>query len=182
MTHQVRPRMVDNVTTVTRGATWMRRLVAPLLARRLHLLSRKPHAPFTLCYSSAMRYVCRSRISGSLIALFMAVALLLPEAGHGLAHHHAAEHHGPSLTAHHGGAPGDLLMADEQAVGRHPHLDLVATPAGKPLLVHATVVRAVALLLPEIGEERPLPTLTTGLSPGRRNHGPPPPSRAPPQV
>jgi len=130
-----------------------------------------------------MRYVRGSRISGSLLALVMALALPLPEVGHGLAHHHAAEHHGPSHTGHHGGAAGDLLLADEQAVGRHPHLDLVATPPAKPLLAHASALRVVALLLPEIGEERPLPpTFTTGLSPGRRDHGPPPPSRAPPQV
>ncbi len=136
-----------------------------------------------MCYSSAMRYVRGSRDSGSLLALFMALALLLPEVSHGPAHHHAAEHHGLSNTAHHGGGAGDLVLADEQAVGRHSHVDLAAAPAGKPLLAHATVVRVVALLLPEIGEERPLPpTSRNGLSPGWRDHGPPPPSRAPPQV
>ncbi|MBA2457645.1 MAG: hypothetical protein H0V43_01670 [Gemmatimonadales bacterium] len=113
----------------------------------------------------------------------MALALLLPEVSHGLAHHHAAEHHGPSDIADHHAGAGDLSLTDEQAGDRHPHLDLVATPAGKPLLAHATVVRVVALLRPEHGEERRLPpTLATGLSPGRRDHGPPPPSRSPPQA
>ncbi len=137
-----------------------------------------------------MRCVRGSGIASSLTVLFMALALLLPEVGHGLAHHHAAQHHdaaqhhGSSYIAdRHGGTGSDLSLTDEQGDGRHPHLDLVAKPPSKPLLAYASAVRAVALLLPDFGEERPLPpAFTTGFSPGRRDHGPPPPSRAPPQV
>ncbi len=120
-------------------------------------------------------------------AFITGLAILLPEVSHSLAHHHAAEHRSMhSGEGHHGDVgtgAGDAAATTEQGYADHPHFDVVATPPTKPLLAHAVVVRVAALLLHDFREERPLPpTRAKDLSPGEYTHGPPPPSRAPPQV
>jgi hypothetical protein len=125
-----------------------------------------------------MRLPPRWRPVRLLLALVAGVALLFPEVAHGLAHHHAAEHRA------HGQAPGHDVLPQEPGHGEHPHLSVIASPPVKPLFqVAAVVIRVLALVLDQPGVERRLaPAVTAGLSPGNLFHGPPPPSRAPPQV
>jgi hypothetical protein len=123
------------------------------------------------------------------MSIVAALALLLPEWGHGLAHHHAAahhdapQHHDSSRHAAHDRLTGGITsVTGETGDDGHPHLELIATAPAKPLPIYATVVRVVALLA-QVSEERPLqPSAATDLSPRRREHGPPPPSRAPPRI
>ncbi|MGH7519529.1 MAG: hypothetical protein ACREOC_19015 [Gemmatimonadales bacterium] len=132
-----------------------------------------------------MRSTRRSDLQGLLISLLLGLSLLVPGAGHAIAHHHAAEHDRSTDLADYGhsGSGSHVVMTGGHSDADHPHLDLLAVPSAKPLLVHAIVVRAMALVLDDVSVERPLPLgFTTGLSPGARGHGPPPPSRAPPQV
>jgi hypothetical protein len=130
-----------------------------------------------------MRHTRGPSVPGFLLALLLGLSLLVPEVGHSLAHYHAADHHTTSdLSLHHHGAAG-MGLTDSHHDGDHPHLELVATLSGKPSLVHAVVVQSVVLSLHAVGEEHVLPpALTTGRPPGGREHGPPPPSRAPPLV
>jgi hypothetical protein len=118
------------------------------------------------------------RLARLLLALCTGVTLLLPEVGHSLAHHHAAEHRAGGV------APELAMFPHEHGHGGHPHLEMVASPPVKPLFQYAAViVRVAALILDDSGIERALPPVhTPGLSPGNLFHGPPPPSRAPPQV
>jgi hypothetical protein len=142
-----------------------------------------PHVGGAGPLSSGMRNTRRHGIPDYLMWLLLSLGLLLPEAGHAYAHHHAAEHHGSDQgVAHHHTGTSGAVRTGEHGNADHPHLNLLGTPSAKPLLAYAVIVRAVALLLEGAGE-RPLPlTFTTGVSPGWRAHGPPPPSRAPPQV
>ena len=113
-----------------------------------------------------------------LLALVTGAALLFPEVGHSLAHHHAAEHGAVSDI------PGHAVLPQEHGHTDHPHLDMVASPQAKPLFQYAAiVVRVATLVFDDPVIERPLaPVEPAGLSPGNLLHGPPPPSRAPPQV
>jgi hypothetical protein len=131
------------------------------------------------------------RLSGLprlLIPLAMTAALLFPEVGHGFAHHHAAEHRMMRMAEDHyddtHSASGHAVVAEDHEHSDHPHLELVASPATKPLLGYtAVVVRVASVVLSDLRHERPLtPVSPTGLSPGDWTHGPPPPSRAPPRV
>ena len=113
-----------------------------------------------------------------LLALLTGVALLFPEVGHGLAHHHAAEHRGDGQSASHG------VLPDEHGHGEHPHLAMVASPPAKPLFQYAAVVVRVATLILDdiVLVERPrMPVESAGLSPGNLPHGPPPPPALPPR-
>ena len=143
------------------------------------------------CYLPAVRSLRRSRIPAAVLALVLGVALVVPEVSHTLEHRYeAAQAHGRGLAdhddgQHHDPAPGpaEAGLADGHSHGDHPHFDLVATQPVRPLLAYAVVVQAVVLLLQDCTVERPLPpACTTGLSPGRLDHGPPSPSRAPPLV
>jgi hypothetical protein len=144
--------------------------------------------PAPSSYLSAMQFRSRLPAYRLLMALAMTAALLLPEAGHSFAHHHAAEHSTMRVAEHHHGVRADV-GADEAVLENHrhsdhPHLDLLAGPPSKPPLVCAAlVIRVAALLLPDLDDSPPLtPPEATGLSPGDLTHGPPSPSRAPPQV
>jgi hypothetical protein len=118
-----------------------------------------------------------------LLALVLGIGLLLPEVAHSLAHHDAAYHHGAPHSAPHHDDHASPELAGEHHGGDHLHLELVAVPSGKPSLFHAAILRAVVLSLHVVGEERRVPSpLTGGQPPGRQDHGPPPPSRAPPLV
>jgi hypothetical protein len=130
-----------------------------------------------------MRHLRRPSVPGFVLGLFLGLGLLVPEVGHSLAHYHAADHHTePTLALGQHGAAG-IELTDAHHGGDHPHLELVATPSSKPSLIHALVMRSVALALHVPGEEQPLPpAVITGRPPGDREHGPPPPSRAPPLV
>jgi hypothetical protein len=130
-----------------------------------------------------MRDLRRPNVLDFLLGLLLGLGLLVPEVGHSLAHYHAAAHHGdPALTLHQHGAAG-IGLTDAHHGGDHPHLELVATPSSKLSLAHAVVVQSVVLALHALGEEHPLPpAVITGRPPGEREHGPPPPSRAPPLV
>lgn len=134
-----------------------------------------------------MRRLRSPGIARLVIALITGLALLLPEVSHSLAHHHAAEHRSMhSGVGHYGEAgadAGDFAATSKQGHAEHPHFDVVATQPTKPLLAQAVVVRVAALLLNDLREERPLPPVRANdLLPGEYTHGPPPPSRAPPQV
>jgi hypothetical protein len=124
-----------------------------------------------------------------LLAPIMVAALLFPEVGHGFAHRHAAEHRPTHVADHHHSGGGhrdiaDSIAPDDHGHADHPHLDIVANPSARQMLGDvAVVVRVAAVLLADLRETRPVtPVEPTGLSPGDRTHGPPPPSRAPPQV
>ena len=130
-----------------------------------------------------MRHLRGPSVPGFLLALLMGLGLLLPEVGHSLAHHHEAEHHGAPDVASHEHDPAAAGLTSRHSGGDHPHGEPVAAPAAKPLLTYAVVVHAVLFALHDFSEGRPLPpTVTTGLSPGGQHHGPPSPSRAPPQL
>jgi hypothetical protein len=139
-------------------------------------------------YLPVMQFRSRRRSYHLIAAVAMIAALLLPEAGHGFAHHHAAEHHVLRVDEHHNGGlhdvAGDEAVSENHRHSDHPHVELLAGPPSRPPLVYpAIVVRVAALLLSHLDDLRPLiPLEATGLSPGNWSHGPPPPSRAPPQV
>jgi hypothetical protein len=134
------------------------------------------------CYLPGMRYLRGPSIPGFLLALILGLGLLLPEAVHGLAHHHAAEHHAASAAPHSHEHPGAALTGDDHA-GDHPHLESLARPSAKPGLARALVVQSTVHALDGLSEERPLalPLAAQPLTAGRE-HGPPPPARAPPLV
>jgi hypothetical protein len=129
-----------------------------------------------------------SGLARPLLGLIMAAALLFPEVGHGFAHRHAAEHRLAVTHDHHlGNGHADsvgTVVANEHGHADHPHLDTVASPSAKPILGDvAAVVRVAAVLLADLRDAGPVtPVERTGISPGGNTHGPPPPSRAPPQV
>lgn len=139
-------------------------------------------------YLSAMQFRSRLPAYRWLMALAMTATLLAPEVGHSFAHHHAAEHSTKRVAEHHHGVRADVgvdvAVSENHSHSHHPHLDLLAGPPSKPLLVCAAlVIRVAALLLPDVNDSLPLtPPDATGLSPGDLTHGPPSPSRAPPQV
>ena len=110
-----------------------------------------------------------------IVALLLGLSLLAPEAVHGFVHHHAAEHQEAAATP----AAGD----DHQHHDDHPHLELAAAPCAKVSLGPAVVVQTVLLALQPPDAARPLlPDAPPGMLPGGRDHGPQPPSRAPPLV
>ena len=112
------------------------------------------------------------------MTLLTGLAFLSPEVGHSLAHHHAAEHSAKDHAAGHG------VIPQEHGHGEHPHVAVLASPPAKPLFQYtALIVRVAVLVLHETVTESSLtPVESAGLSPGNLFHGPPPPSRAPPQV
>ncbi len=130
-----------------------------------------------------MRHLRGPSVPAVLLAFLVGVGLLLPEVSHSLAHHHSAEHHGASQSAaHHHGFSGIGLIGERHG-GDHPHLDLLAAASAKTSLAHAAMVQVFVLLLPARDELRPLPLATVPGPPLEgRDHGPPPPSRAPPLI
>jgi len=130
-----------------------------------------------------MRHLRGPSVPGFLLALLLGLGLLLPEVAHSLAHHHAAEHHAASAAEPHSHDLPGAALTDDHHAGDHPHVELLATLSAKPSLAHAVVVQAVALALDALPEERPLaPAVAAQPPPDGRNHGPPPPSRAPPLI
>ena len=120
-----------------------------------------------------------------ILALLLGLSLLAPEPVHGFVHHHASEHHGD--TQRHGGVstPPDQLVAapDHQHGTDHPHLQLAAVPSAKLSLGQAMVAQVVPFAIhPPNDEPPPLPPAPHGVLPGAWDHGPPPPSRAPPLI
>lgn len=133
----------------------------------------------------------RRRYSGvpaALLAFVLSAGILLPEAGHSLAHvnasaetaHHDASHHGAD---HH---TIDLPEAETQIregdQAAHPHLDLLTTvpsPSSLKSLV-AVAPSILDLLLDSIPVSRVFELPPETASPFVSEHGPPSPSRAPP--
>jgi hypothetical protein len=130
-----------------------------------------------------MRNTQRCGIPDYLMCLLLSLALLLPEAGHAYAHHHAAEHHGSDqVTAHHRTGTSAVVSTGGDGNANHPHLNLLATPSAKPSLAYPMIGRVVALLLEDLVEHPLPPIFVPRVPPVWRANGPPPPSRAPPQV
>lgn len=139
-----------------------------------------------------MHHLRRSRLPALFLGLVLGFAVLLPEIGHSLAHRNAALHAAPHAALdvddhHHGGAAlaapghGDMVAAGTHGGGVHPHFDLRPTRPTKTSLALLAAQTVVEFIL-DVAEPRPpspfgrdhLVVLAV------RNHGPPPPSRAPP--
>jgi hypothetical protein len=135
--------------------------------------------------------MCRRRHSGvpaALLAFVLSAGILLPEAGHSLAHldasaevaHHDASHHdGDHHTIDLSEAETEIGEGDQAA---HPHLDLLTTiPSSSSLKSLVVAAPSIHDLLPEflpVSRVINLPPETA--PPFVSEHGPPPPSRAPP--
>jgi hypothetical protein len=132
-----------------------------------------------------MSSIRRADLPGLLLALLLAVAFLLPEAGHSHAHQQLAHH--DSETAHAEAfanpAHDDLVFSSHHDADEHEHLSLVATPTAKPLVLAEATASPFELPRPELRWSRVVRTgFASSLPPGLLEHGPPPPSRAPPLV
>lgn len=129
-----------------------------------------------------MRRLRRSGLPSLLLILVMGLAVLFLEAGHSLAHRHALNadlHHAVEHAVPH--AHGEMAVDDGHVGGDHPHVELLGTPGAKPLLAHAVATQTVIRLADDLGTERQVRLVVLDdLTPGCREHGPPPPSRAPP--
>jgi hypothetical protein len=126
-----------------------------------------------------MHWLRRPSVPGLLLAFLMGVGLLLPEMAHGFAHHHDAEHEASHPSKH---APMSGSSATSGSHGSdHPHLDLTGTPSAKPSFGKAIVVQHAVPVFRECETQHAqLPAIAAAMPPGGRDHGPPPPSRAPP--
>ena len=133
------------------------------------------------------RLMQRLRISGLpaiLLTLLMAFGVLLPEADHSFAHRQSGVHPEHDLVSPARADPGaGVAVSSGHAADEHPHFELAATLPGKPLLAYAVAAQIVLRLLldPDTGLRVPAGTAYT-LAPLQSNHGPPPPTRAPPLV
>jgi hypothetical protein len=130
-----------------------------------------------------MRYLRGPRLPAVVLALLLGLGLFLPGVGHSLAHHHASQHHDAHDSALlYPGSPDTGVLGEHQG-GDHPHLDLLATPSAKISLTLVAIVPVFILALPATDGDRGL-TLPVLAGPPRtgRDHGPPPPSRAPPLI
>lgn len=139
-----------------------------------------------------MHHLRRSRLPALILGLVLGFAVLLPEIGHSMAHRTAALHVAPHATHdvndHHHGAAADAAHGhrDTMAAGPHtarvhPHFDLRPAAPGKAspsLLLAAHTV--VELILDSADPRSPIPVPPDRPVLSGRNHGPPPPSRAPP--
>ena len=129
-----------------------------------------------------MHRVRRPSVSGTLLAFLLGFGLLLPEMVHSLAHHHAAEHGSAHVSPHQGFPSGSAKSTDAHG-GDHPHLDLIGTPSAKPTLAKAIEVQGALPAFRELETQNAqLLAVAPTIPPGGRDHGPPPPSRAPPLV
>lgn len=128
-----------------------------------------------------MRRLRRSCFPALLLGPVLAFAVLLPEIGHSLAHRDAAfrHHHGAVTRA---ALPHrDVASEDEHLAGVHPHFDLRPTPPTRSSLALFLAARTVVELIVDVAEPRRARLVPQAhLVLGGRNHGPPPPSRAPP--
>jgi hypothetical protein len=136
-------------------------------------------------YIDFMLPLRRPDLPGLCLALMLAVAFVLPEVGHTHAHRHLAEHE--SEAAHHEAptaTPGSgLALGDHHDDEQHEHLSLVATPTAKALVLGDPTITTLALPHYHFRTARiPALVVTSSLPPGLLEHGPPPPSRAPPLV
>lgn len=139
-----------------------------------------------------MRRLRRSRLPALILGLVLGFAVLLPEIGHTLAHRHAAEHAVPHAVVavddhHHDAAAGAahphgyVASEDTHADGVHAHFDLRLASPTKASLAFMLAARTVVELVLDLTETgRPSPVAQDHLILAGRNHGPPPPSRAPP--
>jgi hypothetical protein len=139
-----------------------------------------------------MHHLRRSRLPALFAGLVLGFAVLLPEIGHSLAHRedalhaapHAAldvddHHHGEAAVAAHG--HGAMVATGTHAAGVHPHFDLRPTPPTKTSLALLLAAQTVVEFILDVAEPRPpIPFGQDHLLLAGRNHGPPPPSRAPP--
>ena len=138
-----------------------------------------------------MHHLRRSRLPALILGLVLGVAVLLPEIGHSLAHRDAALHTAPDAVLagddHHHGAevvagPGEgMVSAGRHAVEVHPHFDLRQTaPSKTSLSLFLAVQYVVDLILDPVDHQPAIPFRQGHFAMAWRNHGPPPPSRAPP--
>ena len=131
---------------------------------------------------------CHLRVQAAFLVFVLSAGILLPEVGHSLAHLNAsaaAEHH--DAPHHHGdhhsvelSDAASLIGEDKQAT--HPHLNLLTTipgPATLKSLVAATP-SIQNLQLDSISVSRVFNLPPETAQPFVSEHGPPPPSRAPP--
>lgn len=130
-----------------------------------------------------MRHARRHGLPTALLALMLGLALLIPEAGHSLAHHESAAHGAPRDADHHGGGADGRGRLGARAEGDHPHVELAAPLPARPSLMQAIIVRVGALLAHDLAATCTAPLmLAAGLPPGDLTLQPPPPARAPPLV
>ena len=134
-------------------------------------------------YLPTMRYLRGPSVPAVLFAYLLGLGLLLPEVGHSLAHSHASEHRDSydSAPLHHGSS--EIGFLGEPQGGDHPHVDLLATTPAKISLTMVAMVQVFILAFPAADGNRRLPvSAVAGFPLGGREHGPPPPSRAPPLI
>jgi hypothetical protein len=131
-----------------------------------------------------MRHLRTSGLPAILLTLLMAFGVLLPEAGHSFAHRQGGGHAEHDRVSQAQADPGvAAVVSSGHAAGDHPHLELAARLPGKPLLAYAVAARAVLRLLIDSDTGLRVAAATTRtLAPHQSNHGPPPPTRAPPLV
>ena len=131
-----------------------------------------------------MHRLLRPGASGPLVVLVLGLALLLPEVSHSLAHHHAMEaeqHHHVAAQDH--SADGWATLGEPDTDADHPHPDLRATPAAKPLFALEFAPPAVVRQASILGVVRHLQaSVIDDPAPPGQLHGPPPPARAPPLI
>jgi hypothetical protein len=146
----------------------------------LHALaSTVPYVIFGL-----MRHLRTSGLPAILLALLMAVGVLLPEVSHSFAHGQGGGHAEHELLSQvQAGSGVAATVSRGHAADDHPHFELAATLPGKPLLAYAVAAQTVFRLVLDgnAGLQVPAATART-LAPPQSNHGPPPPTRAPPLV
>lgn len=135
-------------------------------------------------YVWLMRPLRMSGLPAILLTLVMGFGILLPEAGHSLAHRQGGVH-GSQETVDHIEADHAVraVVSAGHAADSHPHPDLVATLPGRPLLAYALAAQTIRWLLGDPAPARRVaPAIVRALAPIQSGHGPPPPTRAPPHI
>lgn len=131
-----------------------------------------------------MRYPPLAATPAIYLTLLMAVGTLLPEVSHSFAHRHGGVHaeHAAASDVH--PAPGErTAVSGDHPHDGHDHLALSPPLPGKSPLAYAVATEAMVRLLPyaDTARRTPAAAVHTRASP-ESNHGPPPPTRAPPLV
>ncbi len=139
-----------------------------------------------------MHSLRRSRLPGLTLLLVLGFGILPPEIGHSAAHRDAARHAGLEADDHgHGhhhdgpeanevhGRP-DMTAVGVQTVVLHPHFELHPIAAKTSLFLALADRTVVAFILDATEHTSPIVFPRDRLVLTLRNHGPPPPSRAPP--
>lgn len=130
-----------------------------------------------------MRRLRFQRTPAFLLTLMMALAVLLPEASHSLAHRDGAGHSSHHHEHHAGGHTAGPALSTSEADGNHHHADFRATLPSKSLLNRAVAAQVLIRLDSDLADTRRLPASPlANIAPLPSHHGPPPPTRAPPTV